>query len=64
MAAMDPGLNSTQSLAKLEDERARLVKRTKLKQSNLNPVLEGVHCACSQTGSLIQGQSRPNLTLH
>jgi len=34
---MDPGLNSAQSLAKLEDEKARLSKRTKLKQSNLNP---------------------------
>jgi hypothetical protein len=64
MAAVDPGLNSTQSLAKLEDERARLVKRTKLKQSNLSHMLEGVHSDCSQTGSLIQGQSRPSSTLH
>ena len=64
MAAVDPGLNSTQSLAKLEDERARLVKRTKLKQSNLSHMPEGVHCDSSQTGSLIQGQRRPNSTLH
>jgi len=61
---MDPGLNSTQSLAKLEDERARLAKRTKLKQSNLSPIPEGVHHTCLQTGSLMQGQSRPNLILH
>ncbi|KAF8622647.1 hypothetical protein AX15_006759 [Amanita polypyramis BW_CC] len=37
---MDPGLNSAQSSAKLEDEKARLAKRTKLKESNLNPVVE------------------------
>jgi len=61
---MDPGLNSTQSLAKLEDERARLAKRTKLKQSNLSPIPEGVHYTCLQTRSLMQGQSRPNLILH
>ncbi|PFH51566.1 hypothetical protein AMATHDRAFT_74915 [Amanita thiersii Skay4041] len=37
---MDSSTNGTQSSNKLEDERARLVKRAKLKQSNLNPVVE------------------------
>ncbi|KAF8633394.1 hypothetical protein AX17_004565 [Amanita inopinata Kibby_2008] len=37
---MDLGLNIAQSSAKLEDEKARLAKRTTLKQSNLTPVVE------------------------
>lgn len=39
---MDSGQNGLQSTAKLEDEKARQVKRANLKQANLNPLVQGM----------------------
>jgi hypothetical protein len=38
---MDSAVNGAQSAAKSDDEKARFAKRAKLKQANLNPIVQG-----------------------